>query len=378
MSFELTDQEEAVRHAVREFGEEEIAPVASEYDEAKKYPEEIIRTAAEYDLVAPRVPVEYGGAGMSDTEAAIVTEELWRADPGVGGSVSARGFGSTLLVEHGEEWMCEEWLPRIVAGESAIATAISEPGHGSNVAGIETTARRDGDGWRLDGQKMWITNGTVADVVIVLAKTDPGAGHRGISMFLVPTDTDGFTANSIDNKLGIRASDLAEVVLDGVHVPDSHLVGELNRGFHQLMGFFPAARVDVAAQAVGVSQAALEAASEYAREREQFDQPIKEFQAVGHMIAEIATRTEAARSLTYRAAAALENDGPAANRLASMAKLFASERAIENTDDALQVFGGAGFVTDHPVERYYRDARITKIYDGTSEIQKNVIVDELF
>jgi len=378
MPFQLTDREEAVRHAVRDFGEEEISPVARRYDETEQYPEELVRSAAEYDLVAPRVPMEFGGAGMSELEASIVTEELWRADPGVGGSIAARGFGSTLLVEHGDEWMREEWLPRITSGESAIAMGISEPGHGSNVAGIETTARQDGNEWRLNGQKVWITNGTVADIVIILAKTDPGAGHRGISMFLVPTDTDGFTANSIDNKLGIRASDLAELVLDDVCVPESHIVGEQNRGFHQLMEFFPGARIDVAAQATGVSQAALDAAREYSREREQFDQPIKEFQAVSHMIAEIATRTEAARTLTYRAATALGNDAPDANRLASMAKLFASERAVTNTDDALQVFGGAGYVTDHPVERYYRDARITKIYDGTSEIQKNIIADELF
>jgi alkylation response protein AidB-like acyl-CoA dehydrogenase len=379
MVYQLDDRHEAVRAAVREFGEAEIRPVAREYDETKRYPEGIVREAAEYDLVAPRIPEAYGGAGMDDLSATIVTEELWRADPGVGGSVSARGFGSTMLVDHGTEWMREEWLPRIAGGESAIATAISEPAHGSDLAGIETEARREGDEWVIEGGKMWITNGAVADVVVVVAKTDPGAGHRGISLFLVPTDADGFSASTIDNKLGIRASNLAELVLDGVRVPAENLVGEENRGFFHLMEFLPAARVNVAAQGVGVSQAALEAAVEYADEREQFGQPIREFQAVGHTLAEVATRTEAARALTYRAAAELgSGDDGEVNRLASMAKLFASERAVDNADDALQVFGGAGYVSDHPVERYYRDARITKIYDGTSEIQKNVIADQLF
>jgi alkylation response protein AidB-like acyl-CoA dehydrogenase len=378
MAFTLDDHHEAIRTAVREFGRAEIRPVASEYNEATEYPEAIVRHAAEYDLVGPQIPERYGGAGMDDLSATIITEELWRADPGVGGSVSSRGFGTELLVTHGDEWMCTEWLPQIAGGESAIATAISEPGHGSDIASIETRAERDGEEWVINGQKMWITNGSVADVILVMAKTDPQAEHRGISMFLVPTRVDGFSATAIDNKLGIRASDLAEIVLDDVRLPAENLVGEQDRGFFHLMEFFPSARVNVAAQAVGVSQAALDAAIDYADEREQFGQPIREFQAVSHMLAEIATRTEAARSLTYRAATMLGDDDRAAvNRLASMAKLFASERAVDNTDDALQVFGGAGYVSDHPVERYYRDARITKIYDGTSEIQKNVIADQL-
>jgi len=215
-------------------------------------------------------------------------------------------------------------------------------------------------------------------VVLVLTKTDPGAGHSGISIILVPTDVEGFTANTIDNKLGIKASDLAELVLDDVRVPQNHLVGEENKGFFHLMDFFPSARVNVAAQAVGVSQAALDVATAYANEREQFDQSIADFQAIRHMMAEIDTRNEAARSLTYRAAAKLgADDRGEVNRLASMAKLFASERAVENCDDALQIFGGAGDMSDHPVERYHRDARITKIYDGTSEIQLNVIAEQI-
>ncbi|WP_440764165.1 acyl-CoA dehydrogenase family protein [Natronorubrum sp. DTA7] len=378
MSFHLTPEQEAIRDAVREFGAEEIRPVAAEYEAEQRYPADLLSDAAELDLVAPHVPESYGGAGMDAISTAIVTEQLWRADPGVGGSIAAADFGTGMLLEYGDEWMCEEWLPQITAGETPIATGISEPAHGSNVAGMETRAERDGDEWVINGQKMWITNGTVADVTIVMAKTSPEQGHGGITAFLTPTDVDGYDATRIDNKLGIKAQDTAEIVLDDLRVPEENVVGEVDRGFYQLMEFFAPARVDVAAQATGVAQAALEEASSYANEREQFDRKISEFQAIRHTLAEMATSVEAGRSLAYRAAASLESgDTDRATRLASMAKLFASERAVEVTDEALQVHGGAGYVTDHPVERFYRDARVTKIYDGTSEIQKGIIADQL-
>jgi len=355
-----------VREAVREFGENEIEPVAREHDEARSYPHDVVEKAADLDLVAPTIPVEYGGAGMDLLTSVVVTEELWRADPGIGSAVGSRGFGSNMVREYGDEWMKEEWLPRIAAGDSACCSCISEPAHGSDVAGIETTAERDADGWVLDGNKMWITNGTVA-------------GHHGITAFLVPTDREGFEPTKIDNKLGIRASDLAEVQLNDVRVPEENVIGGVDEGFYQLMDFFASGRTSVAAQAVGTAQAAVDAATEYAAEREQGGQAISEYQAVSHMVAEMATNTEAARSLTYRAAAHVEaGDDAAATRFASMAKLFAAERAVEVADDGVQVHGGAGFVTDHPVERYYRDARITKIYEGTSEIQKNIIADGIF
>ncbi len=377
MAFQLSGEHEAIRKAVREFAEDEIEPVAREHDETGEYPEELRREAAEYDFVAPNIPEEYGGAGMDALASTLVTEELWRADPGIGSAVGSAGFGSSMLIEYGDEWMKEEWLPKIAAGESASASAISEPAHGSNVAGIETRAEKGGDGYVLNGNKMWITNGTVANIAIVMAKTDPDAGHRGITAFLVPTDTEGFSAEKIDNKLGIRASDLAELRLDDVRVSEANVVGEVDKGFYQLMNFFASGRASVAAQAVGAAQGALDAAKEYAGEREQFDQPISEFQAIQHKLAEMATNVDAARSLAYRAATAVENDADDAVRLASMAKLFASEHAVDVADEAIQVFGGAGYVTDHPAERYYRDARITKIYEGTSEIQKNIIADQL-
>jgi len=378
MTFRLTAEHEAIRQAVREFGEEEMRPVAREHDENREYPEDLRRQAAELDFVAPHVPEEYGGAGMDMLGRVIVTEELWRADPGIGSAVGSAGFGTSMILEYGDEWMKEEWLPRIAAGESASSTAISEPAHGSNVAGMETTAEKDGDEWVINGNKMWITNGTVADVAVVMAKTDPGAGHRGITAFLVPTETPGYESTKIDNKLGIRASDLGEIQLNDVRVPERNVVGEVNEGFYQLMDFFASGRTGVASQAVGAAQGALDAAKEYANEREQFDQKISEFQAIRHKIADMATETEAARSLTYRAAGAIEEGAEdEAVRFASMAKLFASETSVEVADEGLQVHGGAGYVTDHPAERFYRDSRITKIYEGTSEIQKNIIADRI-
>ncbi|MDL5361571.1 acyl-CoA dehydrogenase family protein [Halalkalicoccus sp. NIPERK01] len=378
MAFTLSAEHRAIRDAVREFGEEEIAPVAREHDEEGKYPHDLIEEAARYDLVAPNIPEKYGGPGMDTLSSVIVTEELWRADPGIGSAIGSRGFGSNMILEFGDEWMKDEWLTAIASGESACASAISEPAHGSNVAGMETRAERDGDEWVLNGNKMWITNGTVADVAVVMAKTDPDAGKRGITAFLVPTDSDGFSAEKIDNKLGIRASDLAELILDDVRVPEGNVIGEVDEGFYQLMNFFSSGRVSVAAQAVGAAQGALDAALEYAGEREQFGQKIGEFQAIQHKLAEMATDVEAARSLTYRAASEVEKDDRrAAMKFASMAKLFASEHAVDVADESIQVHGGAGYVTDHPAERYYRDARITKIYEGTSEIQKNIIADQL-
>ncbi len=378
MTFKLDGAHEAVRRAVREFGEEEIRPVAREHDEAKAYPLGLRKKAAELDFVAPSIPEEYGGAGMDPISRSIVTEELWRADPGIGSAIGSAGFGSSMILEYGDEWMKEEWLPRITAGESASYSAISEPAHGSNVAGMETRAEKDDDGWVINGNKTWITNGTVADVGVLMAKTDPGEGHKGITAFLVPTDRDGFETTKIDNKLGIRASDLAEIQLNDVRVSEDNVVGEVNKGFYQLMDFFAAGRTSVAAQAVGAAEGALDAAIDYAKEREQFGQTIDNFQAVSHKLAHMATQVEAARSLTYRAASHVdESKDDEAVKLASMAKYFASEMSVDVADDAIQVHGGAGYVTDHPVERFYRDARITKIYEGTSEIQKNIIADRL-
>lgn len=374
LAYKIPDEYQAIRDAVREFGKNEIEPVAKEHDESREYPYEVVQKAADLDLVGPNIPEEYGGAGMDLIATTIVFEELWHADAGIGTSIASRSFGSEMLIEYGTEEQKEKWLPRITSGKSAMGTAISEPAHGSDVGGIETRAEKDGDEWVINGNKMWITNGSVADMVIVLAKTDPGKRHDGISAFIVPTDKEGFQPEKIQNKLGIHASDLAEIVIDNVRIPEENILGEKNKGFYQLMEFFPEGRVGVAGRATGIAQAALDAAVKYANEREQFGKHIKEFQAIQHKIAEMATKVETARSLTYRAASEVENgDEDQAAKLASMAKYYSSEKAVEVADEAIQVHGGAGYVTDHPVERYYRDSRITKIYEGTNEIQKTII-----
>lgn len=377
MPFHLTAEQEAIRRAVREFGEGEIAPIARECDVEKRYPHDVYKKAAEYDFIAPSIPEEYGGAGMDLLSTVIVEEELWRADTSIGYVLGANSTQIFLLQKYGSNAQKNEWLPKIASGDALMAFAVSEPGTGSDVGGMETVAERDGDEWVIDGQKVWISEGTIADVCMVFAKTDPGAGHRGISAFLVPTDTDGYDATEITDKLGLRCGNLAEVHLDGVRVPEDALLGEENEAFYYLMDSFNEGRIRTAAQGVGTAQAALDAAVEYAGEREQFDQPIGDFQAIRHKLAEMATKLETARAITYWAADRVHRDEEAANRLSSIAKLYTSEIAVEVADEAVQVFGGAGFVSDHPVERYYRDSRILKIYEGTSEIQKNIIGDEL-
>jgi alkylation response protein AidB-like acyl-CoA dehydrogenase len=377
MDFHLSPEHESVRKFVRDFGEEEIVPVAREYDRSASYPTDVVKRAAEAGLLAPNVPQEYGGRGFDPVRMVLYTKELWRADPGIGLAIQARGFGSTMLLDYGEEWMCETWLPDVVDGKIGTCLALTEPAHGSDMGGIQTEAERDGDEWIINGEKKWITGASVADVAIVIARTTQDAGYRGLTAFLVPTDLDGFHAEPIEGKLGIRAADVAEIDINSVRVPVDHVIGEVDNGFYQLLDFFRTERVNVAAQAVGVGSAALEAAVDYANQRTQGDKPIKEYQAVQHKIAEMGSNLEAARALTYRTASAAATDADETMKLASMAKQFASKTAVEIADEAIQVHGGPGYVSEYPVEKYLRDARVTKIYEGTNEIQKNIIAREL-
>ncbi|OYR50140.1 acyl-CoA dehydrogenase family protein [Halorubrum sp. Ea8] len=379
MEFQLTDEQRQLRDEVRKFADEEIRPVATEYDVDEKYPHEVMEKAAEMGLLAPHVPVEYGGVGYSSVENAILTEELFAADPGIGLCVSSAGFGAEALMEFGTEAQKERVLPEVTAGDAVMGSAISEPQAGSDVTSVETRAEKDGDEWVINGSKMWITNGTVADYFVVVCETDPEIDDRysGYSQILVEGDRDGLTRDKITGKLGIRASDTAELRFDDVRVPEENLIGQRGMGFLQLMQFFDETRTAVAAQGVGIARGAAERALEYAEEREQFDRPISDFQAIKHKLAEMHTNTEAARWLTYRSAWAVDNEAADLTALASMAKEFASRVAVDVADEAVQVHGGAGFVNDHDVERLYRDAKITQIYEGTTEIQKNIIAREL-
>ncbi|MFC6753245.1 acyl-CoA dehydrogenase family protein [Halorubrum tibetense] len=379
MEFQLSDEQRHLREEVRRFADEEIRPVATEHDVDESYPHEVMEKAAGMGLLAPHVPVEYGGVGYSALENAILTEELFAADPGIGLCVSSAGFGAEALMGFGTEEQKAEILPEVTAGDAIMASAISEPQAGSDVTSVATSAEKDGDEWVINGSKMWITNGTVADYFVVVCETDPEIDDRytGFSQILVEADRDGLTREKITGKLGIRASDTAELVFDDVRVPEENLIGQRGMGFLQLMEFFDETRTAVAAQGVGIARGAAERALEYAEEREQFGRSISDFQAIKHKLAEMHTDTEAARWLTYRSAWAVDNESESLTALASMAKEFASRVAVDVANEAVQVHGGAGFVNDHDVERFYRDAKITQIYEGTSEIQKNIIAREL-
>ncbi|ELZ14725.1 hypothetical protein HTG_05060 [Natrinema mahii] len=378
MEFGLNEEQEQIRDEVRRFAENEIVPHAEEYDTEEKFPHEIVDKAAEMGLVGTSIPMEYGGAGYSTLESALIAEELFSYDPGIALSIMACSFGTEAISEFGTEDQKERYLEPVATGEKISGAAISEPDTGSDVSSVSTRAEKDGDEWVINGNKMWITNGSVGDYFVVLCKTDPDADSRygGFSQIIVESDRDGFSADKITGKLGIRASDTAELILDDVRVPEENLVGDEDAAFLQQMQFFDATRTGVAAQGLGIAKGALEAAREYAQDREQFGQSISEFQAIQHKLAEMATETEAARNLTYKAAWNVDQ-GNDITKLASMAKEYASRVAVDVANEAVQIHGGAGYVNDFPVERFYRDSKITQIYEGTTEIQKNVIAREL-
>jgi acyl-CoA dehydrogenase len=379
MDFEVPEEIEQVREEIRRFGENEIEPVATEYDEKEKYPWEVMEKAQEAGLLGSNIPVEYGGVGYSPVENAILVEELFSIDPGIALCITSTAFGADAIMEFGTEEQKEEYLAPIAEGEAIMGAAISEPDVGSDVSSVSTRAEKDGDEWVINGNKMWITNGTVGDYFVVLCDTNPDASSRysGFSQIIVESDRDGFEADKITGKMGIRASDTAELIFNDVRVPEENLVGTRGAGFMQLMQFFDETRTMVAAQGVGIAKGAYERALEYAQEREQFGQAIGEFQAIQHKLADMATKTEAARQLTYKSAWSVENKDEQLTSLASMAKEYASRIAVEVSNEAVQTHGGSGYVNDFDVERFYRDAKITQIYEGTTEIQKNIIAREL-
>jgi acyl-CoA dehydrogenase len=379
MDFDLSDEQKQMQQEVRRFGENEILPHAVEYDVEEKYPYDIVEKAAEMGLTGMSIPIEYGGAGYSPLDTMIVAEELFAIDPGIGFCILASGFGCEAIMEFGTDEQKEEYLPDVAKGEAVSGAAISEPHAGSDVSSISTRAEKDGDEWVINGNKMWISNGTVGDFFVVLCETDPDADGRynGFSQIIVESDRDGFTADKITGKLGIRASDTAELIFDDVRVPEENLVGTQGMGFLQQMQFFDATRTGVAAQGVGIAKGAAERALEYAQEREQFGRPIGEFQAIQHKLADMFTKIEAARMLTYKSAWSVENTDGQITTLASMAKEYASRVAVDVANEAVQIHGGSGYVNDFDVERFYRDAKITQIYEGTTEIQKNIIAREL-
>ncbi|MBI3460296.1 acyl-CoA dehydrogenase family protein [Candidatus Acetothermia bacterium] len=374
MDFEFTEEHKLIRKTARQFGEEMIKPVAHDHDESCKYPHDIVEKAKKLDLIAPSIPEKYGGAGMDFLSGVIVIEELFRADPGIASAITARIFGCDMILDFGTEEQRKKYLVPVAKGDWVMGSAITEPEAGSDVASLKTRAERKGKNFVINGNKIFITNGSIANFLIVFARTDtnPPERHGGITAFIVEKDRPGFSAHPMKNKMGIRASDLAELSFDNVTVPEENIIGQEGSAFYHLMQFFARGRTAVAAQAVGIAQGAFDEALKYSQERKQFNRPICDLQAIQFKLADMATDIEAARLLVYKAAY-LVGKGGNPGREASMAKLFASRVAREVANEALQIHGGYGFFKDYPVERFYRDAKITELYEGTSEIQRLII-----
>jgi hypothetical protein len=374
VDFQLTAEQELVRDTVRAFVEAEVLPHAREWDRAEEMDRAIVGKLAGLGILGAALPIEYGGMGLDAVTYCLLTEELGRGDSSVRGIVSVQnGLVGKTIVRWGAEEQKREWLPRLASGEALGCYALTEPGSGSDPAGLVTRARRDteGDSWTISGSKIFITNGGWAAVALVFARTG-SEGARGISCFLVPTDADGFSALPVKGKLGLRAQDTAELVLDEVRVPGSALLGGEGSGFRVAMSALDFGRISLAAGCVGIAQACLDTSVTYARERRQFGRAIASFQLVQELLAETAVETDGARLLTWRAAA-LADAGRPHTLESSIAKLYASEVAVRAASAAVQVHGGYGYVDEYPVGKYLRDARVTTLYEGTSEIQKLII-----
>jgi len=372
MEFAPGPEQELIRRSTREFCDREVVPHAREWDRAEAMDRGIVAKLADAGLLGCGLPEAYGGMGLDTVAYCLVMEELGRADSSVRGIVSVNnGLAGKTIARWGTEEQRREWLPRLCSGEALGCYGLTEPGSGSDPASLVTRAERDGGDWVLAGSKIFITLGSWAGVALVFARSG-GEGARGITCFLVPTDTPGFVARRIEGKLGLRAQDTAELYLDGVRVPDSARLGDEGAGFKVAMSALDNGRISLAAGAVGLAQACLDAAVAYAGERRQFGRPVAAFQLVQELLADTSVETEAARLLTWRAAA-LADAGEPYTLAASQAKYYASEVAVRAANAALQVHGGYGYVDEFPVAKYLRDARVLTLYEGTSQVQKLLI-----
>ncbi|WP_405532112.1 acyl-CoA dehydrogenase family protein [Streptomyces avidinii] len=373
MNLELSEEQTAVRRLAREFTEREVVPYAAEWDRAESVDRAIVKKLGALGFLGLTVPEEYGGSGGDHLAYVLVTEELGRGDSAVRGIVSVSlGLVAKTIAAWGTEDQKHAWLPRLCSGDALGCFGLTEPGTGSDAGSLTTRAVREGDTYVLDGSKMFITNGTWAEVVLLFARTGGEPGHRGVSAFLVPTDTPGLTRREIHGKLGLRGQATAELVLDGVRVPASAMLGPEGKGFSVAMSALAKGRMSVAAGCVGIAQAALDAALSYAARREQFGKPIAHHQLVQELIADISVDVDAARLLTWRVADLIDRGQPFATE-SSTAKLFASEAAVRAASNALQVHGGYGYIDEYPAGKLLRDARVMTLYEGTSQIQKLLI-----
>jgi alkylation response protein AidB-like acyl-CoA dehydrogenase len=372
VDLQLTSEQAAVRELAADFVDREVVPYAAEWDRVESVDVSIVRRLGELGMLGVTIGEEYGGSGGDHLSYCLLLEELGRGDSSIRGIVSVSlGLVSKTIDMFGTEEQKREWLPRLCSGEALGCFGLTEPDTGSDAASLRATAKRDGDDWVITGTKMFITNGTWAKVALVMARTG-GPGPKGITAFLVPTDSDGFTAREIKGKLGLRGQATASLHLDGVRVPDSCRLGDEGQGFAVAMSALAKGRMSLAAGCVGISAGCVRACVEYAKQREQFGKPIASFQLVQELIADMAVETEASRLLVWRVADLIDRGKPFGTE-ASIAKLYASEAAVRAANAAVQVFGGYGYIDEYPVGKYLRDARVTTVYEGTSQIQKLLI-----
>ncbi|UCB58486.1 MAG: acyl-CoA dehydrogenase [Thermoplasmatales archaeon] len=377
MDFSLTEEQKLFKKTIREFCEKELKPIASKIDQEEYFPFDVYKKMGQMGLMGMTVPQKYGGAGINRVSYMIALEEIARICGSTGLTVEAHNtLGNGYIYEAGTEEQRKKYLPKLCSGEAFAALAITEPNAGSDVAAMETTAKLDGKEWVINGSKQFITSGDIAEVTIVMAKTDKNKGHKGISAFLVEKDTPGFKVGQLEDKLGLRGSRTAQLFFEDCKIPKENILGEKDKGFYGVMDTLDRGRTAVGAMSVGIAQGALDESLEYAKQRQQFGRPIGKFQAIQWMISDMATEIEAARLLVHRAAY-LEDNGQPFSKEAAMAKLYASEMAMKATVKAIQILGGYGYTREYPVERFYRDIKLCQIGEGTSEVQRIVIAKKL-
>ena len=376
MDFQLVDEQQSIKDLVGKFAQQELAPHAAEWEERGQFPREVLAQLAALGLTGLLIPEEHGGANLSRLTSAIVYEELARGDFSTAVWLSVHNMVTSLIVRFGDGEQHRRWLPRLASGELLAAFSLSEAHAGSDAASLTTAARRDGDHYIVSGAKYWVTNAGVADLYAVMVRTDPQAGARGISTLLVEQGTPGFRIGKVEHKMGMHASPTGELLFEDCRIPVANRLGEEGMGFRIALSGLDGGRVNIAASAVGLAQAACEVATRYAQERQAFGRPIGGFEGIQFMLADMAMRIEASRLLVYQAAQKMDT-GESAGLYAAMAKCFATDAAMAITTDAVQVLGGAGYVRDWPVERYMREAKVGQIVEGTNQIQRLVIARAL-
>ena len=373
MDYLLTEEQIMIRDLARQIAVEKIVPVRAELDEQNKFPGDIMKAMAQADLFGIYIPEEYGGLGKKSLELCIAVEELSKACVGVSTSFAANALGTYPILLNGSDAQKKKYLPDIAAGKKLVAFGLTEANAGSDASGVQTTAKLEGNEYVINGTKQWITNGGEADVYTIIAITDRSKGPRGASAFIVEKGTPGFTFGKKENKMGIRASSTTELIFNNCRIPKENLIAKEGMGFVVAMKTLDSSRTGVGAQGVGVAQGAIDEAIKFAKQRVQFGQPVTSFQAVQHMLADMQTQTEAARALVYSVARFIDSGAKDVSRASAMAKLFATDVAMKVTTDAVQVMGGSGYMKEYPVEKMMRDAKILQIYEGTNQIQRNVV-----